>query len=93
MRKILTELNEDQLKNLVREVVDESIIQHLSEPADSSIDESMSMTETCEFLNIKRTTIYKHIKTGKLKAYKVGQKTMFFRSELEDFIRQNPLKQ
>jgi excisionase family DNA binding protein len=89
MRRILTELNEDQLKELVKEVIDQSMMSRIFELQGQAESDFLTVVEACEFLKIGRTTLYKHINAGHIDAYKVGQKTLIDKKELETFIRTN----
>ncbi len=45
-----------------------------------------TVKEATEILKISRATLYRHIKNGLLKPIKLGGKTLFLESELNNFI-------
>ncbi len=47
----------------------------------------MTTTEVMEYLRITRKTVLKLIKTGKIKAAKVGKDYRYLRTEIEKFLR------
>lgn len=47
----------------------------------------LNVQEAMEFLGISRSTIYRMIKRGDLKAYKVGAEWRFFKKDLIEFVK------
>ena len=47
---------------------------------------SVTINEASEMLGLGRSTIYRLINSGDLKPRKVGKRTLFLVSELEEFI-------
>ena len=45
-----------------------------------------SVEETCELLSVKKTNLYRMMKEGEIKAIKIGERTMFRHTDLEDFL-------
>lgn len=45
-----------------------------------------TVKEVAEKLNLKIATVYRYIKTGKIKAYKVGKRLRIKKKEIEDFM-------
>ena len=45
--------------------------------------------QVCEMLVITRRTLYNYVKTGKLKAVKVGGFLRFTEDEIQDFLQRN----
>src|SRR5574344_1093308 len=46
----------------------------------------MTMNEACDFLRLKKTTIYYHLKQGTIRAARTGKSYMFFKDELMKWI-------
>jgi excisionase family DNA binding protein len=42
----------------------------------------LSANETCELLKIKRTTLWKHTKSGKLTSYGIGNRVFYKKEEI-----------
>ena len=50
----------------------------------------LSFDETCELLKVKRTTLWKHTKNGKLKSYGFGNRVYYKKDEvLQSLIQTN----
>lgn len=48
--------------------------------------EILTLTETADFLRISRSTIYRLIDSGSLKAFKVNGSVRFYKKEILQFI-------
>jgi excisionase family DNA binding protein len=53
------------------------------------IDEFYTPLEVAKMLRVTRSTIYEHIKSGQLKAIRVGNRYRITKTHLEEYIRQN----
>lgn len=51
------------------------------------------VTETARILSIGRTALYAQIKTGKLRATKLGRKTLILAKDLDAFVALLPKKE
>lgn len=49
-----------------------------------------SITEACALLGIRRTSLYKIIRSGKLRAIKIGRRTFFLRDEVRRGLQERP---
>ena len=49
-----------------------------------------SVNEVLEILPIKKTSLYKTINQGKLRATKLGKKTLFLANDVSDFLDSLP---
>ena len=52
--------------------------------------ELISRDEVCELLKFNKTTLHKHTKSGRLKAYGIGARVLYKRSEVLNSVK--PLK-
>ncbi len=52
------------------------------------LDEVMTIQEVADYLKVTRQTVYKLLKNGNLKAFKIGRSTRILRSELKRFIHE-----
>lgn len=52
--------------------------------------ELLTLSEFCKAVNLGRTSVYKLINAGKVKALKLGKKTLVPRSSLDEFIASLP---
>ncbi len=55
-------------------------------PEDNKID-LLNLSETAELLRVSNQTIYNKIKSGELKAFKVGREWRFLKPDIEAFLR------
>ena len=61
---------------------------------DSNAHVPMSLTEACEFLKMKRSTMYYHLERGSIPATRKGKSYILFKDELLKWIesgRTNPI--
>jgi len=79
----LGNLIDDKLKNQI-----EDLIVHLSNL--KSNDELLTREETCKFLSIDSSTLWAWTNKGKVKAYGIGNRRYYKRSELLECLK--PLK-
>gem|GEM_PF-1335665 len=49
-------------------------------------DEVMTIPEVAEYLKVTRQTVHRLMKSGELKAFKIGRSTRILRSEIEKFV-------
>jgi excisionase family DNA binding protein len=59
-------------------------------PFDKIIDfnqQCFTINEAAEHLRVSRALLYKHIKQGKLKPFKIGARTLIRGSELDRFVQ------
>jgi len=47
---------------------------------------ALSVKDVCALLSIGRTTLYKLLKTGKLRGVKCGRKTLILKEDLDQFV-------
>jgi excisionase family DNA binding protein len=47
---------------------------------------SLSIEEVCAATGLGRTKLYEHINSGKLKARKLGKRTLILKVDLENFL-------
>jgi excisionase family DNA binding protein len=52
--------------------------------------EAYTVDETCEAGRFGRTTFYAQLKKGRLRARKLGSKTLVLRADLLDFLKSLP---
>ena len=52
----------------------------------------MTTKELSEYLQLDRMTIYKLLKSGDIRATRVGHQWRFFRSDIDDWIRSKQVR-
>ena len=72
----------EQLATALKPLLDHSTIS-ITETS----NELLSREEACELLKINKTSLWKHTKNGKLKSYGIGNRVLYKRSELLDYIK------
>ena len=60
----------------------EKAIEKLSESSLNDSNALLSADETCELLKIKRTSLWKHTRTGKLTSYGFGNRIYYKKAEV-----------
>jgi excisionase family DNA binding protein len=46
-----------------------------------------TVNDTCSMLSMGRTALYAAVRTGSIRAVKLGKRTMFHRDEIERFVK------
>lgn len=68
----------------------EKAIEKLKISSPNDFDTLLSSDETCELLKIKRTSLWKHTRTGKLTSYGFGNRVYYKKAEvLKSIIKIN----
>ena len=49
----------------------------------------LTVKEACEYLRIGRSTLYRHIKQGKIKPVKIGKRTLIDKNDLDRLIEES----
>lgn len=90
--KVLTQvLNKVERLETVMESIRKELT-HKDKPGDGHIP--MNIDEACEFLKMKKSTMYYHIERGNIPATKSGKNYLLFRDELVHWMesgRKNPV--
>lgn len=88
------------LKSAVPEITPESLVAALKEygidePAQNlSIERTLTINETCALLQVRRITLNKYIKTGRLRAVKLGRRTVGITPDsIREFLNMEPAKE
>jgi excisionase family DNA binding protein len=88
--------DEEALRNLIREVVRDTIREELGKltaPVETEIfPEVMTLKETMHFLGMSRTNLYRHTSQGLIPHYKLGKFLRFRKSELLDWLSKYRVK-
>lgn len=84
------QLTFDSLPTLMYETLNrlENIERQLSRLATSG-DEKMNITTTARFLGITRQTVSRMVRDGEIPHVTVGERVMFIRAELAEWLRNN----
>jgi excisionase family DNA binding protein len=54
------------------------------------LTEIVTVQEACAILRMGRTTLYEMLATGRLRARKLGSRTVFRRSDIDEFLKNLP---
>lgn len=85
---ILQNLTQDELEAIIQSKLEEQfakLAKELTSKSDS--EELMTRDETCEFLKINSSTLWRLTSKGKVKAYSFGSRRYYKRSELLQSIK------
>jgi len=58
----------------------------MNAPIANSYPDALSIADACEMAGVGRTTIYAAIAEGRLKARKLGRRTLILRDDLTQFL-------
>lgn len=84
MKEIITSLSTEDLKDLIRETLDEKLSQ-VQKPEQETLPEDeqlLNPTETVAMLRISKVTLQKWMKADKLPYLRMGRKVYFKKSEV-----------
>lgn len=77
-------LNGITLEQLV-ETLKPLLQQSVAEPQPQT--ELLTRDEVCKLLNFNKTSLWKHTKSGRLKAYGIGNRVLYKRSEVLEAVK------
>lgn len=84
---LLQDLTPKELSNLITESVKNQLQEFtISLNSKNENDELLTRDETCEFLKIDSSTLWHWTNKGKVKAYGIGSRRYYKRSELLDSL-------
>ena len=78
----LIEITPEELTSLVKAGVREQLIE-LKESLTNSPDQLLTRMQTAELLHVDKSTLWSWTKKGKIKAYGIGNRVFYKRSEIE----------
>jgi len=88
-----------EFKMILKEVISEELqqikelLKMQTEISDINISEKLlSMKAAAQFLQITTVTLYKYIKEGNIKAYHVGKRRKFKKSDLDNYLINSKIK-
>ncbi len=89
-RSILLNMTEEELKNLLRETIEE-VLENIGrrKPSEQNL---LSVEEAAVFLKLKVTTLYEKTSNKLIPHFKKGNRLYFYRNELEAWLRQGKVK-
>ena len=80
---LLQQLTVEELQQLIGTSVKNGISElHKEQLLKNNNEELMTREETCKFLKINSSTLWSHTNKGKVKAYGIGARRYYKRSEL-----------
>lgn len=89
---ILQGLTQDELEQMIQSKLEQQFAKLSKElTSKNHNDDLLTRDETCEFLKINSSTLWRLTNKGKVKAYSFGARRYYKRSELLEIIK--PVKQ
>ncbi len=74
---------QDAIEQILENVIRRILVEELSKIGKTeSPDEILNQTQACKFLGISKPTFNKHVKSGQIPVYRIGERKLFRRSEL-----------
>ena len=80
---IIKDIIETTIKTCLKEMVDDIKAIHHKNKTD---DKLLTISETCEFLNISITTLWRWTKSGRIKAYGINGKRFYKKDDIFDAL-------
>lgn len=72
----------EELKQIVKEVIQEEFLEVKKQPEEKDIECLLSRRETCEFLKISLTTLWHWTNKGKIDSYGIGNRVYYKKVDL-----------
>ncbi len=79
---LLQDINPEEFANLIDERVKNRLDAFKKELGIHKSEELLTREETCKFLKINSSTLWSHTNKGRLKAYGIGSRRYYLKSEL-----------
>ena len=79
---LLHNLTPEDLKQIIKDIFHSEIAEFKKQLASNEPDELLNSDETCEFLKITLTTLWRWTKNGKVTCYGIGKRRYFKKNEL-----------
>ncbi len=79
-------ISPDELKQIIREILKEEFIDFKKNFFHKDSDILLTREEACKLLKIKKTSLWKWTKNGKLKSYGLGNRCYYKKEELLNSI-------
>ena len=79
---LLQDINAEEFANLIDEKVKNRLDTFKKELGIHKSEELLTREETCKFLKINSSTLWSYTNKGKLKAYGIGSRRYYLKSEL-----------
>jgi hypothetical protein len=79
---LLHNLTPDDLKQIIKEVFQSELAEFIKQIATEEPDELLNSEETCKFLKITLTTLWRWTKSGKVTCYGIGSRRYYKKNEL-----------
>lgn len=79
---LLHSISPDELKQLIKEVIKEELINLKKDLAVKESDVLLTRSETCELLKIDSSTLWSWTKKGKITCYGIGARRYYKRDEI-----------
>lgn len=85
--EIRVDLNDEQLKQIAKHIVASGLLPELLEKNEKPLDEQfMTIKQVASFTDQSTQTIINHIKSGILKANRMGKSWRVSRQSLKDYV-------
>ena len=82
---ILVSISRDELRAFIKEAVQEQQCQYPFKTKDS--DTYLTRSDVCNLLHISHATLYRREQKGDIKAYRIGGRKLYKKSEVENSIQ------
>lgn len=79
---LLHSLTPDDLRQIIKEVVKSELAEFKAQFATEESDQLLNSEETCTFLKITLTTLWRWTKNGKVICYGIGSRRYYKKNEL-----------
>jgi hypothetical protein len=85
-KQVFTSLTPEELAQMIKEAVDQSVIKNLKNQSDPSED-LIKGPEAREILKVSRTTLHNYVQEGRINSYQLGSRVFYSRKEIIDAVK------
>ena len=85
-KQVFTSLTPEELAQMIKEAVDQSVIKNLKNQSDPAED-LIKVPEAREILKVSRTTLHNYVQEGRINSYQLGSRVFYSRKEIIDAVK------
>lgn len=57
-----------------------------------AVQDVLDVDQACEYLGVSKQGLYKHVRAGKIPAFKMGSRWKFYKGSLEEWLKSRVLE-
>jgi excisionase family DNA binding protein len=90
---LIRNITAEEFQELIRESIHDEFQSFLQGLNQKTIQERLSLGEAAQYLGVSKSQMYKLTHTRKIPYYKFGRAALLYTKELDDWLKQNSIRQ